>query len=127
MTMQRVFLFVLLLLILAPSNGASAGRLLNSWPVCAEASAVNPATAAYIRHDVGEIRRLGCLRSTPDALQVRTLRCAPSVLDRDPPWFPYPIERDTTLPESVCQIGVSLPDGWKTILYTDFMNISTVW
>lgn len=116
-------LFAIFLGTAAFSYGAKAERLFNAWPTCDTPSAVGEATRGYWRLNSKEFERLGCVRSTPQMLHVRVIRCAPSALDHEPAWFSYPVARDSTLPEGICEIEAHLPDGWNANLYTYFMNI----
>lgn len=123
-----IFYFLLgVAVTIASSDPTWAGKALNAWPICSEAYAVNPATAAHRKLNKREVEELGCLVNTPKSLWVLVLRCDALVLDRHPTMFSYPIERDEMLPDSVCQIGVSLPDGWRALLYTHIFNITKAW
>ncbi|MCG8450975.1 MAG: hypothetical protein MI725_15515 [Pirellulales bacterium] len=126
---RRPAMLLSLTLLAAPMLAAGSSvseeviSLNDGFPTCAEAEAVGPAIAAYRRGDFRKIERLGCVTYTPRDIMVRVIACASSVVDRERPWFRYPVERDEALPEDVCEIEAWLPDGWTAILYTKYMNV----
>lgn len=117
------FTLLVALTLAAPSVAGEATRLFSAFPTCAEAEAVGPADEALWRGDYREVERLGCVPYTPRDMVVRVVGCASSVVDRERPWFRYPVERDKALPEDICEIEAWLPDGWTATLYTKYMNI----
>lgn len=122
MNSTQIVLFSAFLVVPTADGAPTARGLINFWPTCDSPTAVIPAADAYAREDYKEIARLGCRFAVPLTVKALAIRCEPSALDFEPARFSYPVKRDAALPKSICEIEVSLPDGWKANLYTHFLN-----